>query len=145
MANFPMVFTARSQSPDQIQTEWTTTTADERSVRCSIPKEFAGPSSAFSPEDLFLLALTNCYIATLKVIAENSKMSFSSVEANATLTLDRDETSVTPWMKNARLKFTAKGVQNAERFLRLMERVSKQCMIINSVKTDVQFEFEVEK
>ena len=139
-----MTFGARSHAPSGLDTKWITTTGDNRSLDVSIPKEFDGPNSGFSPEDLFLLALANCYVATLKVIAANSKMVFDSIEATAKLTLDRDESMPTPWMKHADLKFTAKGVQNAERFQRLMERVSKQCMIINSVRTAVNFEFEVQ-
>jgi organic hydroperoxide reductase OsmC/OhrA len=143
MTNYPMNFSARSQTSAGIQTVWTTTTADDRTLNCSIPKEFGGPNTGYSPEDLYLLALLNCYIATFKVIAANSKMSFESLEGSATLTLDRDGEPPTPWMKSASLKFTARGVENAERFQRLMERVSKQCMIINSVKTNVSFEFEI--
>lgn len=139
-----MTFLARSHAPSGLDTKWVTTTGDDRSLDVSVPKEFDGPNSGFSPEDLFLLALANCYVATLKVIAANSKLVFESIEATAKLALDRDEATTVPWMKHADLKFTAKGVQNPERFQRLMERVSKQCMIINSVRTSVDFKFEVE-
>ena len=141
---YPMIFLARAQATSDLQTDWSTTTADDRVITCSIPREFGGPSAGVSPEDLFILALMNCYVATLKVIAANSKMSFSSLEGSASLTLDRDDANSAPWMKSAHLKFIAKGVESQERFLRLMQRISKQCMIINSVKTAVHFEFEVE-
>jgi peroxiredoxin-like protein len=144
MAAYPMTFLARAEAPAGLVTNWKTVTGENRTLDCAIPKEFDGPGTGLSPEDLFLLALTNCYIATLKVIAENSKMLFSSIEAEASLTLDRDESMPAPWMKSSLLKFTAKGVQNEERFRRLMERVSRQCMIINSVKTSVEFKFEVQ-
>lgn len=137
-----MTFSASAISPSGLDTSWETITADNRSIQCSIPQEFGGPNSGYSPEDLYLLALMNCYIATFKVIAMNSKMTFTSLNASGTLTLNKVEGAPTPLMKSAHLKFTAQGVENRERFQRLMERVAKQCMIINSVKTDVHFEFE---
>lgn len=138
-----MSFTANVQASEGLSQHWTTSTADERTITCSIPKEFGGPNSGHSPEDLYLAALMNCYVATLKVIAANSKMSFDALAGHAVLTLDRDETTSTPWMANVKLMFTAQGVENVDRFRRLMERVSKQCMIINSVRSVVTFEFEV--
>lgn len=138
-----MTFSARVSSPSGIETSWTTATADDRSLECSIPKEFAGPNTGFSPEDFYLLALMNCYVATLKVIAVNSKMSFSTIDGTAKLTLDRDQNTPTPWMTAVNIKFVVTGVENEERFRRMMDRVSKQCMIVNSVKTTVRFEFEI--
>ena len=147
MANYPMTFSVDATTPSEISSAWNSTAArgtpNERTVKCSIPKEFSGPESGFSPEDLFVLALMNCYIATLKVIAANSKLTFASLEASAILTLDRDDPAAAPWMKKAELKFSVTGVQNEASFRRMMERVSKQCMIINSVKTAVVYLFEV--
>ena len=144
MANYPMEFSAIAHGPSGLQSDWVTETKERREVACSIPAEFGGPNTGLSPEDLYLAALTNCYVATLKVIAANSKLEFATIEANGTLILDKDETSAVPWMKQANLRFKVRGVENVDRFRRLMERVSKQCMIINSVKTDVQFSFEIE-
>jgi organic hydroperoxide reductase OsmC/OhrA len=143
MSNYPMTFSASASAHNGIDSVWSAMTADERELVCSIPKEFGGPNSGLSPEDLFVQALMNCYIATLKVIAQNSKMSFASIHSSAELTLDRDEAAPTPWMKSVKLKFSVSGVENVDRFRRLMERVSKQCMVLNSVKTEVHFEFEV--
>ena len=144
MANYPMIFESSADAVSGIGSDWKTTSEEGREISCSVPSQFGGPTSGFSPEDLYLAALANCYIATLKVIATNSKMSFAKIEAKARLTLDQDGQAPTPWMKKAELKFKAMGVENPDRFKRLMERVSKQCMIINSVKTQIEFEFEVE-
>jgi organic hydroperoxide reductase OsmC/OhrA len=140
---YPMTFLANAHATSGRQSEWSAMTFVDRGLKCTIPKEFDGPGTGFSPEDFFILALMNCYVATLKVMAANSQLGFGSLDATASLTLDRDEGSSIPWMKCAHLKFLVQGVENEERFRRLMERVSKQCMIINSVKTSVHFEFEI--
>ena len=143
MAEYPMNFTANTTAAAGIPTPWTATTGDNRTLDCSVPKEFSGPGLGFSPEDLFILALINCYIATFKVIAANSKFNFGTIEGHAKLTLDRDTGAPTPWMKEAELHFTLLGVENEDKALRLLERVSKQCMVVNSVKTKVTFKFRV--
>lgn len=137
-----MIFSATTEASSGIDSAWNAKTGEQRSLLMSIPSQFGGPDSGLSPEDLFISALANCYIATLKVIAANSKMTFDSITGTAELTLDRDDAAAAPWMKWADLKFVVTGVSNQERFLRMMERVSKQCMIINSVKTEVRFTFE---
>ncbi len=143
MPNFPMLFNATASASEGVESNWSARANDERQLLCAIPREFGGPNTGFSPEDLFIQALVNCYIATLKVIAKNMKLSFASIEAEAELVLDRDDTAPTPWMKRANLKFSVTGAKEVERFRRLMDRVSKQCMVLNSVKTELSFEFEV--
>ena len=143
MSKYPMNFTATADATEGINSSWKAQTADERELICSVPKEFEGPNTGLSPEDLYLQALLNCYIATLKVIAQNSKLSFASIAANGTLTLDQDSTGEAAWMRSATLKFSVLGADNPDRFRRVMERVSKQCMVLNSVKTNLNFEFEV--
>jgi organic hydroperoxide reductase OsmC/OhrA len=142
MANFPMTFSAQASSPSGITTPWSTSTPTSPELACAIPAEFEGTATGASPEDLFILALTNCFIATFKVVAEKSKVAFGDLKARSTLTLDRGADGV-PWVAAAHLHFTLTGSANAERATRLLERVSKQCMIINSVKTAVSFEFTV--
>ena len=143
MTTYPVRFSANSNALAGIATPWMSSSGEARSLECSIPKEFGGPSSGFSPEDLYIFALASCYIATFKVIAANSKLVYESILADAVLTLDRDAGSPMPWMKQAVLSFTLHGATDEAKARRLMERVSKQCMIINSVKTDVHFNFEV--
>ena len=144
----PIYFSAQAVSPEGIKTEWSAQAFEREKenqtgdLRCGIPTAFGGSGAGSSPEDFYLLALLNCYVATLKVIAENSKLRFGQIEAKGDLTLDKNEAGE-PMMKTAVLKFRVNGAENPDRFLRLMERVSKQCMILNSVKTEIKFEFSI--
>ncbi len=144
----PLHFTAAAISKSGIQTDWSSQAYENErqnlagDLKCGIPAAFGGAGTGSSPEDFFILSLLNCYIATLKVIAQNSKLGFESIRGHGELTLDRGDDGA-QMMKLAHLKFEVSGAENADRFLRLMERISKQCMIINSVKTDVTFEFKL--
>ncbi len=136
-----MQFRVKSTGTSGIQTPWETQAeAFEMKVPLAVPPEFGGPGSGLSPEDLYAFALANCFVATFKVIAEKSKLEFSDLSAEGELTLDRNESGV-PWMKAFHLKVSLTGAKDPERALRLLEKTSQSCMILNSVKTEKTFEF----
>ena len=142
MIQYPLSFSVEAQAPSGIQQNWTAS-AGEHLAKMSIPPEFEGPGGAFSPEDLFALALSNCFVATFKVYAEKSKLQFSSVKAQAKLIVDLDEQKK-PIMKSMTLEICLKGVENQDRARMLVERALKSGFILNSVKTNVTAELNFE-
>lgn len=128
-----------SQSP--VSQAWTST-AGPFQTPTDIPKMFGGNEQGFSPEDYFSLALQNCFIATFKVVAEKSRLHFESISVNVELQLGKDDSQLMI-MKEAKLMIRLDGAENHERALRLLEKTSKNCMILNSVKTKLEFEFQV--
>ncbi len=136
-----LVFHTESVSNSDIGQSWTSK-AGKFQATTDIPVEFAGLGNGFSPEDYFALALSNCFIATFKVIASKSKLSFETVSVNLELILDLDENQ-RMIMKEAQLKVILKGAENQERALRILEKTTKSCMILNSVKTNIIFNFEL--
>ncbi len=141
MIQYPMSFFADSKSSSGISTIWSTETSHGQ-MTAAIPPEFEGPGQGYSPEDYYVLALTNCYVATFKVFAEKSKLNYQDIIAKGHLTLDRDEKGI-PWMKNFLLKVHLVGCADEEKALRIMNKVSQSCMVLNSVKTEKAFEFSV--
>jgi organic hydroperoxide reductase OsmC/OhrA len=143
MIQYPMHFTVQSKAKSGIQSIWDSSTPTvPTSLELSIPPEFSGPGGGYSPEDIYAMALANCFVATFKVFAEKSKIEFGDLTASGTLTVDRNESGV-PWMKAFHLKVELNGVNDSERARRLLEKTSQSCMILNSVKTEKSFEFLV--
>lgn len=97
MTTYPLEFNSETTSASGIQANWKTKSSDRESPM-AIPPEFNGPGGGFSPEDLFNQALANCFVATFKVYAENSKLTFEDLIVNARLIVDHDE-SKRPVMK----------------------------------------------
>ena len=142
MITYPLSFTANCQASSGIASPWEAQ-ASGKKVTCAIPVEFEGPGGGFSPEDLYVLAVSNCFVATFKVIAEKSKLEFKSLSVEARLTVDRDERGH-PWMKACDLQVSIESTQNdRERVLRLLTKASESCLVANSIKTKVSFEFNV--
>lgn len=143
MIKYPMSFQISTDSVQGIQTSWKVGTPNQDTkIQMAIPPEFEGPGSGFSPEDIYAIALQNCFVATFKVFAEKSKVSFESLSGAAVLTVDRDEQGK-PWMARIDLKFHLTGVEKEEAARRLLEKTSQSCMILNSVKTEKTFEFRI--
>lgn len=143
MKQYPMIFKVSAQSSEGINTSWTTSAAvNEQKVQMAIPPEFDGPGTGLSPEDLYAMALQNCFLATFKVFAEKSKLSFKDISIHSDLFVDRDEKG-RPWMARINLKVTLSGVSQPDNGHRILEKTSQSCMILNSVNTQKNFEFEV--
>lgn len=141
MITYPMIFKVSAAATSGIQTAWTSESAQFKTkTDFAIPPEFGGPGTGNSPEDIYAMALTNCFIATFKVFAEKSRLQFSQINIQTDLTVDRNEKGQ-PWMAKALLKIELSGVSQKENAQRLLEKTSQNCMILNSVNTEKIFEF----
>ena len=146
MIQYPLVFRVASTASAPISESWTSRFLPDAgtpvSATVAIPPEFDGPGGGYSPEDFYALALLNCFVATFKVIAEKSRITYKKLEAEGSLTVDRGEGGA-PWMSAFHLKVRLTGASQADRALHLLEKTSQSCLILNSVKTLKTFEFEL--
>jgi peroxiredoxin-like protein len=141
MTSYPLYFDVSAKAHSGISTSWKSGSSQFESP-IAIPPEFGGPGGGFSPEDIYAMALTNCFIATFKVIAERSKADFESIEIASKLTVDRSEGG-NPWMKAITMKVKVTGTKDASKVERLLQKTSTSCLILNSVKTEKTLEFTV--
>ncbi len=141
MIKYPIAFYTQANSPSGIQSPWT---IESQSIThgCAIPPEFEGPGGALSPEDLFAQALTSCFIATFKVYAEKSKLSFSHLDVRAELVADLNELKK-PVMKKCTLHVSIEGCETPERIKLLAEKAFSSGFILNSVKTELTMDLQV--
>jgi organic hydroperoxide reductase OsmC/OhrA len=144
MTGFPKVFEVSAHGGAGINSRWTNQLVDKDclAISLAIPPEFEGPGGTYSPEDLFALSLLNCYLATFKFVAEKSKLIYAEISGKATLYVDKGEEK-SPWMQRVLLHFELIGAENSQRAVAIMEKTKNNCMIINSVKTKVDFSFEL--
>lgn len=142
MINYPISFFAQARSAAGIQTPWTLESQTIGSI-CAVPPEFEGPGGALSPEDLFTQALASCFVATFKVYAEKSKINFESLHVEAHLIADLNDLKK-PVMKNCLLQVSIRGCESPERIKTLAEKAFKSGFILNSVKTEMALELQVE-
>jgi len=118
---------------------WPTDSRGEFEV--GITPEFGGEFDGPAPENYYAVALTNCFVATLKVMAANSDQSFETVVADGTLKLRPDEgdTVVDSFELDVDLH-VAEASRKAEVIL---ERTREYCFILDSVDFPVTVEGSV--
>ena len=141
MINYPIEFQSTAQSKNGVNSLWKSVSTDNETT-CAIPPEFQGPGGGLSPEDLFNSALINCFIATFKVYAENSKLIFSDIKVDSRLIVDLDANRK-PVMKEFFLKAKIVEPSNPDKALLLAKKASQAGFVLNSVKTICHFEFEI--
>ena len=141
MIQYPLHFSTKAHAQSGMNTIWNIDSS-EFNLSCAIPPEFEGPGGALSPEDLYAQALTNCFVATFKVYAEKSKLSFESLSAQGQLVVDLDE-SKKPCMKKFNLKAEIKSPNSVEKAELLLQKAFKSGFILNSVKTELSLEVKV--
>lgn len=141
MINYPITFNSEASSREGINSSWSVK-SEQLSLNCSIPPQFEGPGQAWSPEDLYAQALTNCFIATFKVYAEKSKLSYNDIHAKGELVVDFD-TNKKIVMKLFLLQVEIAQPSQKEKAIFLAEKALKNGFILNSVKTEILFKLNI--
>ncbi len=139
----PLQFDCKTSASGDFSKNWNSQAPTE-SVNVAIPPEFGGHGGGFSPEDLFQMALCNCFLATFKVYAQNSKLTFEKIEIESHLIVDKDGKTLQPVMKSFSAKVKIYGANNVDRAKLLAEKAISSGFILNSVKTERIFEVSVE-
>lgn len=108
------------------------------------PPSFGGPSGVWSPEHLFVLSATACWMTTFLAVAQASKVEVAAVECSGTGTLVRDD--------DRRFRIgdivlrpivTVFREEDRERVIRLIHKAEAACLIRNSIRSDVALESQV--
>ena len=106
-----------------------------------IPPEFGGEFDGPAPENYYAVALTNCYVATFTVIADNSDLEFEELVANGTLKLRPDDgTTAVDSFELAVELHTGAATRKTDVIL---ERTREHCFILDSVDFDVSVDWTV--
>jgi len=112
------------------------------------PKEFGGTGAEWSPEDLLVAAVVDCYILSFKAVAKASRLDWISIDCDAVGTLDKVERlpQFTAFTIKAKLVVPSetdeKELAKAERLLHKAETI---CLITNSLNVGSELEFKIEQ
>lgn len=124
---------------DDTSDGWTTSSRGEYDV--GITPEFDGEFEGPAPENYYVIALTNCYIATFKKIASNSGLSFENIDADGTLRLRPSDGTTVVDSFELTVELTVSEASNKVDIL--LERTSEYCFILNSVAFDVDISHNI--
>ncbi len=140
----PLPFRVSAVASSGIPTPWMASSASMAgALPMAVPPEFGGSATGYSPEDLYALALENCFIATFKVFAEKSKLTFESLHISAVLWVDTMASGALG-MARIEMNITLSGASNSDLAHRVIDKTTRGCMILNSVITEKIFNVSVE-
>ncbi len=112
-------------------------------IESAPPVQFGGPGDHWSPEDLLVAALADCFILTFKAVSRASKFDWQSLSCTVDGTLDRIEkaTQFTAFTIKAELAVASDADQ--EKAQKLLEKSEHVCLITNSLKAPVHLEARI--
>jgi peroxiredoxin-like protein len=108
------------------------------------PPGFGGPAGVWSPEHLFVLSTTTCWMSTFLAMAQASGLEILAVECSGEGVLDKGEDRRFRISRIA-LKpgVTIVREEDRERAGRLIEKAEAACLIRNSIRSEVTLASEV--
>ncbi|MFT4944654.1 MAG: organic hydroperoxide reductase OsmC/OhrA [Halovenus sp.] len=138
MAEYSEDYRAHAEADDRTD-NWKTDSQEEFDI--GIPPEFGGEFEGPAPENYYAVALTNCYVATFKVIADNSDISFDKMVADGVLKLRPDDGSTV--VDSFELSVELHAEDPGRKTEVLLERTQSHCFILDSVDFDVSVEHNI--
>lgn len=111
-----------------------------QSIEVATPPEFPkGMPGIWSPEHLFVSAVSSCLMTTFLAIAENSKLEFTKFSCQAVGKLDKVDGQFMVAEILLSPIVSIKNEDQKERAQKVLEMSEKACLISNSVKTKIIF------
>ena len=107
------------------------------------PPQFDGPGDRWSPEELLVGAVANCFILTFRAIARASKLEWTDLECSAEGTLDRVDRVTKFTAFTVRASLTVPGGSDADKAAKLLEKAENSCLITRSLEAGTHLEAEV--
>lgn len=141
MAKLPLKFEVEASASPGVSNCWTSKTDDLDPIRCSIPAEFMGCGTGYSPEDLFALALLNCLIAMFKFSCDRGRLTFREVKGRAVSTLDGAPTSLS--ITHVEIFLDVTGASDVPKVKQALETAIKECPISHSIKSGKSFHLNI--
>jgi peroxiredoxin-like protein len=107
------------------------------------PALFGGPGDQWSPEDLLVGSVADCFILTFRAIAKASELEWIDIKCSAEGTLERVN-SVTQFTSfNIEAILTIGLDTDPEKARKLMGKAESSCLITNSLRASTHLQTEV--
>jgi len=110
-------------------------------IKGTTPPEFSKVTKErWTPEHLFVAALSSCLMSTFLLGAESSKIKFIRFESNAIGTIERIDGKFALTEITLKPNLVIRSTQNESKARRVLAMSEKACAIANSMKTKIILE-----
>lgn len=139
--NFHHFYTAKANATDSGSVKLDIEGLD--SMESNAPKEFGGPGDKWSPEDLIVAAVADCFVLSFRAVAGMSKYSWKDLSCEVTGELDKADTGVQFVGFKVKARLVVDGDADVARAENLLKKAKGACFITNSLKAAAELELEV--
>lgn len=107
------------------------------------PVEFDGPGDVWSPEELMMAAVVDCFVLSFRAIARASHLDWQHIECSAEGRLEKVENQVKFTHVRTKAELTLVSLEEKEKAIRLLEKAEKTCFITNSLSATTELSVEL--
>ena len=104
------------------------------------PPEFGGPGRTWSPEHLFVAALSSCLMTTFRTIATLSNLDIVEYSDDAVGHLVREDSLYRIASVTLRPRIVIADPEKIEKVSRLIEKAERACLVSRSVNAEIVIE-----
>jgi peroxiredoxin-like protein len=115
-----------------------------RTINFAAPPEFGGEPGLWTPEHLLLAAVSTCFVATLRAVAEASKLEFDGVECPVEGRIDKLEGGFKFTRITLRPVVTIHCEEDRERAGRVLEKAERACLVSRSLECALMLESTIQ-
>ncbi len=114
-----------------------------RTINFSAPVEFQGEPGLWTPEHLLVAALGTCFVTTMRVISEKSKLEIAGLEVFVEGVLEHLEGGFrfTKFFLSPKLKIVRE--EDRQLAARLLDKAEHVCLISRSLKGEIAMRPEI--
>lgn len=116
----------------------------DSTLQVATPPEFpGGVEGIWSPEHLFVAAVSSCLMTSFTAVAEFSKFGFTSLKVGSFGTMSKVDGKFVMSRVTLRPVLTISDEKYEAKAYRLLEKAEEICLISRSIKSEIVFEPEV--
>lgn len=115
------------------------------SIASAAPVQFGGPGDRWSPEELLVAAVADCFILTFRALASYSKLPWTSLDCDAQGKLERADGKPRFTEFSLRVRLVIPADADEERARGIAEKSEQNCLVTNSLSAATQLQIEIAK
>jgi len=104
-----------------------------RTINFAAPPEFGGEPGLWTPEHLWLAAISTCYVATFRAVAEASKVEIHGLEVAVEGLIEKVDGKYQFTKVTLRPTVSIVHEQDYERTGKIIEKAERSCLIARSI------------
>ncbi len=102
-------------------------------IATDAPAAFGGPGDQWSPEDLLMAAVADCFVLSFRAISQASKINWLTISCQATGTLERIDRKNLFTTIELKVSLSAPEGSQEDKLMKVLQKSEESCLITNSM------------